>query len=177
MDITSAWPRQEYGDTNGNQPPLSLLLTISGLNILDIDMQTISSRHSKNPAWSQQIGWGKICRYWYKLGLHQTDMLHNNGWVHQQHTSAIYPWGPKKPEHLPQTHQEITYGAKEQLATDCHDTSPIPILDSTDIKQVKGIIGSLLYYAWAVDNKLLIILSAIGPHQAGRSYQEHTRGG
>ena len=52
------------------------------------------------------------------------------------------------------------------------DTSPR--LDRTGIKQVQGIIGLLLYYAWAVDNKLLMTLSAIGAHQAAATENTHT---
>ena len=69
---------------------------------------------------------------------------------------------PKKP-HLspqlsPQKHREVIYGAKEQLAPEDDTTPP---LDSQDTKRVQGIVGTLLYYARAVDNKLLVRLSAI----------------
>ena len=59
---------------------------------------------------------------------------------------------PRKPQHLPHAHREIVYGAKEQFLPES-DSSPL--LDAKGIKQVQGIIGSLLYYARAVDNKLL----------------------
>ncbi len=39
-------------------------------------------------------------------------------------------------------------------------------LDTTGIKPVQGIVDSLLYYAQAVDNKLLVVLSAIGLQQS-----------
>ena len=63
-----------------------------------------------------------------------------------------------KPQHAPHAHHKITYGAKEQLIPDADTSQP---LDETGIKCIKGIIGSLLYYARAVDNKLLTTLSAI----------------
>ena len=53
---------------------------------------------------------------------------------------------------MPHKHQEIVCGAKTQL-------SP----------EEQGIVGSLLYYAQAVDNKLLVALSAIGLQQATAS--------
>ena len=41
-----------------------------------------------------------------------------------------------------------------------------PPLDIQGTKRVQGIVGALLYYARAVDDKLLVGLSAIGSHQA-----------
>ena len=68
-----------------------------------------------------------------------------------------------KPQHAPHSCRAITYGVKEQLVPEA-DTSPP--LDSVGIKQIQGIIGSLLYYARAVDNKLLATLSTLGAQQA-----------
>ena len=57
----------------------------------------------------------------------------------------------------------MIYGAKEKLAPEDDTTPP---LDSQGTKRVQGIVGALLYYAQAVDNKLLVGLSAIGSQQA-----------
>jgi hypothetical protein len=70
---------------------------------------------------------------------------------------------PRKPQHAPHAHREIVYGAKEQLLPEA-DTSPP--LDDEGIKRIQGIVGSLLYYARAVDNKLLATLSTISTQQA-----------
>ena len=70
---------------------------------------------------------------------------------------------PSKPQHAPHKHRPIVYGAKEQLLPD-EDTSPP--LDDAGIKRIQGIVGSLLYYARAVDNKLLVALSTISAQQA-----------
>ncbi len=70
---------------------------------------------------------------------------------------------PKKPQHALHAHREIAYGAKEQLIPDA-DTSPS--LNEDGVKRVQGIVGSLLYYARAVDNKLLATLSVISSQQA-----------
>jgi len=69
---------------------------------------------------------------------------------------------PRKPQHAPHKHREIIYGTKEQLLPD-NDTSPL--LDAAGIKRIQGIVGSLLYYARAVDNKLLVALSTISSQQ------------
>jgi hypothetical protein len=70
---------------------------------------------------------------------------------------------PSKPQHSPHKHREIVYGAKPQLTPDVDTGRP---LNEAGIKRVQGIVGSLLYYARAVDNKLLVALSAIGMQQA-----------
>ena len=70
---------------------------------------------------------------------------------------------PKKPQLPSHKHRKISYGNKEKLAPE-EDTSPP--LDIQGTKRVQGIVGALLYYARAVDNKLLVDLSAIGAQQA-----------
>ena len=70
---------------------------------------------------------------------------------------------PRKPQFPPHRQREIVYGAKEQLTQD-EDISPA--VYAAVIKCVQAILGALMYYALAVDNKLLVALSTIGGHQA-----------
>ena len=65
---------------------------------------------------------------------------------------------PKKPQLSRHKHRKVIYGAKEQLAPKDDTTPP---LDNQGTKRVQGIVGDILYYAQAVDNKLLVGLSAI----------------
>ena len=44
--------------------------------------------------------------------------------------------------------------------------TPLRLWTAKEKKRVQGIFGALLYYAQAVDNKLLVGLSSIGSHQA-----------
>ena len=78
---------------------------------------------------------------------------------------------PKQPKHSPHLHREIVYGAKQQYANNYIDTTPP--LDAASVKYCQVVIGSLLYYGRAVNNKLLMTLSAIGACQA--SATENTR--
>jgi hypothetical protein len=57
----------------------------------------------------------------------------------------------------------ISYGAKTQLTPES-DTSEL--LDDSCKHCIHKIVGSLLYYTHAVDNKLLVALSAIAARQA-----------
>ncbi len=57
----------------------------------------------------------------------------------------------------------ISYGAKAQLTPEA-DTSEL--LDKHRKHRIQEIVGLLPYYAQAVDNKLLVALSAIAAHQS-----------
>ena len=81
-------------------------------------------------------------------------------------TKVLIKYGypiPNKPQLSQHKHREVIYGAKEQLAPEDDTTPP---LDIQGTNRVQGIVGALLYYALAVDNKLLFGLSAIGSQQA-----------
>ena len=87
-------------------------------------------------------------------------------------TKVLLKYGhpcPSKPQLSPHKHCEVIYGAKEQLT---QEDDTIPPLDNQGTKRIQGIVGALLYYARAVEKKLLIGLSAIGSHQVAST--EHT---
>ena len=75
---------------------------------------------------------------------------------------------PNKPQLSPHKHREVISGAKEKLAPG-DDT--YPPLDIQGTKRTQGIVDALLYYARAVDNKLLVGLSAIGSQQASATHR------
>eukprot|EP00804_Cyclotella_cryptica_P026697 CCRYP_007931-RG/>CCRYP_007931-RG protein AED:0.31 eAED:0.31 QI:0/-1/0/1/-1/1/1/0/442 len=70
---------------------------------------------------------------------------------------------PKKCQLSPCKATPIVYGAKTQFSPDPDDS---PLLPTEGIKRVQGIVGALLYYARAINNKLLHALSDIGTEQA-----------
>ena len=63
----------------------------------------------------------------------------------------------------PHTHREIKYVAKEQYT---HIKTPSPKLDAKCVLRIQAIVGALLFYGRAVDNKLLVALNTIGSQQA-----------
>ena len=75
---------------------------------------------------------------------------------------------PAKPQLSPHRHHKINYGSKEQLVAE-EDTSPK--LNNEGIKRVQAIVWALFYYAWAVHNRLLLGLSAIGSQKAAATEQ------
>ena len=69
---------------------------------------------------------------------------------------------PTKPQHSPHKHTPITYGNALQLPI--MDDSPT--LPPDQIKRIQNIVGTLLYYARAVDPTLATALSSIASQQA-----------
>ena len=69
----------------------------------------------------------------------------------------------RKPQHSPYKHTPIIYGAKVQYAAE-DDGSPF--LDSYGIFRVQSIVRTLLFYGFAVNNKLLVSFSKLGHQQA-----------
>ena len=72
---------------------------------------------------------------------------------------------PKPTRHQTQPHQWIPplYGAKVQFA---HEPAPSPSLSTTETTRIQQIIGTLLYYARAVDPTMLLAINDISSQQA-----------
>jgi hypothetical protein len=84
------------------------------------------------------------------------------GYIDNILTKFTHP-RPRRAQCSPHKCLPIAYGAKTQLTPDT-DTSPL--LDDVRKHRIQEIVGALLYYARAVDNKLLVALSAIAARQA-----------
>ena len=70
---------------------------------------------------------------------------------------------PKTPEHNPHTYKPPSYGKTIQYVEQ-PDTSPL--LPPQRKKRIQQIVGSLLYYARAVDNTILMAVNDLGSQQA-----------
>ena len=66
---------------------------------------------------------------------------------------------PAKRQLSPHNHREIKYGAYEQYT---HIVTPSPNLDAKGVLCIQSIVGALLFYRRAVNNKLLVALNIIG---------------
>jgi hypothetical protein len=69
---------------------------------------------------------------------------------------------PTRPQRAPHAWNAPTYGAKQQFVS--HDTTPT--LDLKDKQRVQGILGTLLYYARAVDSTMLVAIGTLATQQA-----------
>jgi uncharacterized protein YwbE len=70
---------------------------------------------------------------------------------------------PSRPQHALHRHNPIQYGVKVQL-TDTPDMTDLLLPDR--IKRIQKIVGTLLYYARAVDNTMLVTLSSLASRQS-----------
>ena len=70
---------------------------------------------------------------------------------------------PKKPQCSPHRCKPINYGSKVQLTLEADTSKP---LDAAGTRRVQKVFGALLWIGRAVNNKLLVALSAIGSQQA-----------
>eukprot|EP00957_Ditylum_brightwellii_P199295 15191439-Ditylum_brightwellii.AAC.1 len=75
---------------------------------------------------------------------------------------------PKRAQHAPLKHSPVHYGAKTQWV----EEDLMEPLTKMDIKRVKDIVGTLLYYARAVDPMLVAALSIIASQQANASKKQ-----
>ena len=75
---------------------------------------------------------------------------------------------PNKPQLSPHRQRESIYGSKEQFVAE-EDTNPK--LTDAGIKCVRSILGALLYYARAFNNRRILEISLIGAQQAAATEQ------
>ena len=69
---------------------------------------------------------------------------------------------PKKPQYSPHKHRPIDYVTTQQLV---QPTNTSPPINEKGIKRIQLIVGALLYVGRAVNNTLIVALSAIGSQQ------------
>ena len=84
------------------------------------------------------------------------------GYIEQTLTRFQHPT-PTRPQHSPHAWIAPDYGAATQWAIDSDDSPP---LEATDLKTLQQILGTLLYYARAVDNTMLVAISTLASVQA-----------
>ena len=69
---------------------------------------------------------------------------------------------PEKPEHAPHKWCKPVFGQKKQMAV----VNESPLFDAANKKQVQEVLGTLLFYARAVDSTMLTAINAIAAQQA-----------
>jgi hypothetical protein len=75
---------------------------------------------------------------------------------------------PTKPQHSQHAWQKPSYGDRIQYAPNSNTS---PALDSKETKLVQEILGTLLYYACAVDSTMLATIGSIATQQASATKQ------
>ena len=70
---------------------------------------------------------------------------------------------PTKPQHAPHIWTQPTYGKHQQYAPDPDNS---PLLNKKDTKFIQGVVGSLLYYARAIESPMFPALNEIATTQS-----------
>jgi hypothetical protein len=96
------------------------------------------------------------------MGLHKPYRQHFNAGVHQEVVARIQSRQIKKIQNFPYTPAPKQFGSEAQRPLLLDASTP---LNKTGIKRVQQIIGSILYYAWAVNMTILMALSTIATEQ------------
>ena len=108
--------------------------------------------------WTAERYCGLILKWDYNK---RTCDISMPGYIERALTRFRHPF-PKKPQHNPAQFTQPEYGAKVQYEPDA-DTSEK--LDANGKKRIQEVLGTLLYYARAVDPTLLVTVSSLARQQ------------
>ncbi len=98
------------------------------------------------------------------MGLQEPSCRFLDAWLHPSYPTQISASGaPTRPQHAPNPWTQPVYGTKIQLTTPADTTNP---LSPTEIQRIQQVVGTLLYYARAVDGTMLVALGTIAAAQA-----------
>jgi hypothetical protein len=83
------------------------------------------------------------------------------GYIARALQRLVHPT-PERPEHAPYNYAAPTYGSRQQFAT----IDTLPAVNSKDTKRIQEVIGTILYYARAVDCTMILAIGTIITQQA-----------
>ena len=122
-------------------------------------INTIRTFYTVSEDWTCALYCGISLKWDYKR---QTLDFSMSGYIKKQ-LAKYQKLAPKKLQHCPYKPQEKKYGKAAQEPIP-RDTSPL--LNTSKVKRVQRVVGSILYYARAVDLSMLMALSSIASDQA-----------
>ena len=132
-------------------------------NDIDHLIQTLEQHYKVSKDWAGHNYCGLTFSWHYEEGFVDVSMP---GYIDKVLARYQHP-KPIKPEYQPHKHAQPIYSSKPQMAP--IDTSPL--LDSKTTKRIQGIVGSLLYYARAIDNTMLTAITEISAVQSKPTQQ------
>jgi hypothetical protein len=161
MDITSVDIHRVCGGISPALSPsrwLSTTLEYVGQEHVDHLIKCIKEKYELTKDWSGNL----YCRIKLLWDYHRCTLdISMPGYIKKLLQKYKHQM-PKKLQHCPYTPAPKQYGAaaQTQLPTDIS-----PKLSDVEIKEIQRIIGSILYYAWAVNITVLMALSSIASKQ------------
>ena len=126
----------------------------------DVDrlLTTLQKEYKCSTDWTGNRYIGLTLDWNYEKG---TVTLSMPGYIERALTRFEHP-PPSRPEYLPHAWNAPTYGSRQQYVT--HVTSEL--LDAKDTKRVQEVLGTLLYYARAIDCTLVPSIGSIATDQS-----------
>lgn len=128
-------------------------------------IDVLSAKYRITKDWTGSLYCGIRLAWDYKAGTVTLDMPN---YVNKALQRFKHPQ-PDRPEHAPHKSVRPQYGATIQYTENPETSQP---LDKDGIKTIREIVGTLLYYARAIDNTMLMALNDIAAAQANGT--QHT---
>jgi hypothetical protein len=122
-------------------------------------MTTLSKMYSVSEDWTGSKYCGLTIDWDYN---NRTVDISIPGYIERALQRFQHP-PPACPQHAPHAWQQPTYGAKTQYAPSPDNS---PALDASDINHIQQVLGTLLFYARAVDSSMLPAISTLASQQS-----------
>ena len=125
----------------------------------DFLIASLCTEYDLHEDWDRTLYIGMSLKWDYK---NRTVELSMPGYIKEALQRFAHP-NPSSLQHSPFKWTRPIYGAKQQFAPEDNCT---PFLSTQDTKQVQQVVGTLLYYARAIDNTILPALNDIVANQS-----------
>jgi hypothetical protein len=122
-------------------------------------IDTLRSLYTVTEDWTGTLYLGMTLHWDYEARTVDCSMP---GYVQKALTRFQHP-APTRPQHSPHAWTPPSYGIAVQLTPPPDTSAPLPPADITRIKEV---VGTLLYYARAIDSTMLVALGTIASAQS-----------
>jgi hypothetical protein len=122
-------------------------------------MECIKKNYNISSDWKSSAYCGLTLEWDYKNGTVDVSMP---GYI----KAALHKYqhaAPARPEHAPHTCNPPIYGAKTQYV---EDETTSPALSNKGVKKLQQLMGTLLYYARAVDPTLIMSINVLASEQS-----------
>jgi hypothetical protein len=144
--------------------PFSLVVDDFGVrytNKLDVDhlLMVLRELYDASVDWDGERYCGLTIAWDYDA---RTCDISMPGYIERALQRFQHP-NPSRPQHAPHAWEQVQYGAKTQYAPLPDDS---PLLDAADTKRVQEVLGTLLFYARAIDSTLLAAIGELASQQA-----------
>ena len=148
-----------------NERNISFLLVVDDFAIKYTDrkdvehlLDALKTGYKMSVDWDAERYCGLILKWDYNK---RTCDISMPGYIDRALQRFRHPF-PKKPQHNPFHFTQPEYGAKVQYEPDADESEK---LDETGKKRIQEVLGTLLYYARAVDPTLLVTVSSLARQQ------------